>query len=147
MTALAFSPRSAPALPSAQDLLARYGGPVPRYTSYPTAPHFGPQVDAGTYAQWLAALPPGADVSLYLHVPFCAELCLYCGCQTSVARSYTPVAAFTDRLLEEIALVAQRRPEKIDAIREWEQTCGTVRSYSGYSSFFPAKTVDVTCRS
>lgn len=115
MTALAFAPRSAPALPSAQDLLARYGGPVPRYTSYPTAPHFGPQVDAGVYGQWLAALPADVDVSLYLHVPFCAELCLYCGCQTSVARTYTPVAAFTDRLLDEIALMAEQLPHRLSA--------------------------------
>lgn len=115
MTALAFAPRSAPALPPAPVLLARYGGPVPRYTSYPTAPHFGPQVDAPTYAQWLGSLAPDAEVSIYVHVPFCAELCLYCGCQTSVARTYSPVAAFTDRLLDEIGLVADRLPHRLSA--------------------------------
>ncbi|MEP9354459.1 oxygen-independent coproporphyrinogen III oxidase [Xanthobacter sp. KR7-65] len=96
-----------PARPSAQDLLARYGQPVPRYTSYPTAPHFSPEIDAATYARWLAALPPDAPVSVYVHVPFCAELCLYCGCQTAVARSRTPVKAYADRLVEEIGLVAR----------------------------------------
>src|SRR6185436_4520167 len=56
---------------------------LPRYTSYPTAVQFGPAVEATTYERWLSALPADAPVSLYLHVPFCAELCLYCGCHTT----------------------------------------------------------------
>ena len=80
---------------------------LPRYTSYPTAVQFGPGVDAGTCASWLAALPRDAATSIYLHVPFCAELCFYCGCHTSVARSYAPIAAYTELLKREIALVAE----------------------------------------
>src|SRR5487761_1460328 len=79
---------------------------VPRYTSYPTAVQFGPGVDARLYEGWLAASPADAPVSLYIHVPFCAELCLYCGCHTSVARRYGPVAAYLELLEKEIALVA-----------------------------------------
>ncbi len=103
---------SAPAT-TPDDLLARYGRPVPRYTSYPTAPHFGPQVDGAVYAQWLADLPMGARASLYLHVPFCAELCLYCGCTTTVARRPAPVAAYAARLREEITRVADRIPGRL----------------------------------
>ncbi|MFG1464912.1 oxygen-independent coproporphyrinogen III oxidase [Xanthobacter sp. DSM 24535] len=95
------------------DLLARAGRPVPRYTSYPTAPHFGPEVDAATYAGWLAAVPADATASLYLHVPFCAELCLYCGCHTTVARGATPLVAYASRLIEEIDLVAARLPTRL----------------------------------
>lgn len=80
---------------------------LPRYTSYPTAVQFGPQVDAGTYAHWLATLPAEERLSLYLHVPFCAELCLYCGCHTTVARSYEPVGSYVDLLEREIALVGR----------------------------------------
>ena len=98
-------PSRAPRLDPA--LLARHGRPVPRYTSYPTAPHFSPAVTADTYATWLAQIPPGTSTSLYLHVPFCAELCLYCGCQTTVARTAAPVTAFAERLMQEIALVGQ----------------------------------------
>lgn len=93
--------------PDRQALLARYGQPVPRYTSYPTAPHFSPETGAATYARWLAELPAGAAVSAYVHVPFCAELCLYCGCQTTVARRHAPVKAYAERLVEEIGLVAR----------------------------------------
>jgi oxygen-independent coproporphyrinogen-3 oxidase len=88
------------------ELIARYDRRVPRYTSYPTAPHFSPAVDAATYAGWLAALPRDTPLSLYMHVPFCAELCLYCGCHTTVARRYAPIAAYVDLLEREIAMVA-----------------------------------------
>lgn len=81
---------------------------LPRYTSYPTALDFSPAVDRTVHGQWLGALPAGADGSLYLHVPFCAELCLYCGCHTSVARRYEPVASYCDLLEQEIAAVAER---------------------------------------
>lgn len=81
---------------------------VPRYTSYPTAPHFTPAVDAAVYASWLEALPPGQPLSLYVHVPFCDTLCWFCGCHTSVVNHYAPVAAYFDTLLQEIELVAAR---------------------------------------
>jgi len=78
---------------------------IPRYTSYPTAMQFGAGVDARSYQHWLAALPAAAPVSIYLHVPFCAELCLYCGCHTTVARRYGPVAAYVELLEREIELI------------------------------------------
>ena len=96
------------------DLLQFSDRRIPRYTSYPTAVQFVAAVDGSTYAEWLAALPADVTVSIYLHVPFCAELCLYCGCHTAVVRKYTPVAAYADLLEREIALVARhlgdRRP-------------------------------------
>jgi oxygen-independent coproporphyrinogen III oxidase len=75
---------------------------VPRYTSYPTALHFSPDVGAETYAAWLAALPPHATLSLYLHIPYCKELCLYCGCTTKAVRQAGPIAAYADLLRAEI---------------------------------------------
>lgn len=81
---------------------------LPRYTSYPTAVQFGPAIDAAAYESWLTALPAEAPVSLYLHVPFCAELCLYCGCHTTVARRDAPVAAYAALLEQEIALIGAR---------------------------------------
>ena len=91
-------------------LLRRYGGPVPRYTSYPTAPHFHPGVTAETYLSWLGGLAPEAGLSLYLHVPFCRQMCWYCGCHTKVVRRYQPVADYAETLLAEARLVAAALP-------------------------------------
>ncbi len=96
------------------ELIARYDQRVPRYTSYPTAPHFSHDLQAATYIQWLSELSPRTGLSLYLHVPFCAELCLYCGCNTTIARSYRPVAAYVDLLEQEIDLVAEHLPGRMD---------------------------------
>ncbi|MEN3290234.1 MAG: oxygen-independent coproporphyrinogen oxidase, partial [Bradyrhizobium sp.] len=67
------------------DLAACYGQErLPRYTSYPTAPHFSSAIGAASYGEWLAAIPAQAIASLYLHVPFCRAMCWYCGCNTMV---------------------------------------------------------------
>ncbi len=87
-------------------LLARYDGRVPRYTSYPTAPNFTPAVGPSLYARWLKELTPDAPLSLYLHVPFCDRLCLYCGCNTSVVRLETSHRRYAALLVAEIDRVA-----------------------------------------
>ncbi len=81
---------------------------VPRYTSYPTAPHFGSAVGAGTYAAWLEDISITDTLSLYLHIPFCKSLCLYCGCNTKAVRRIEPVDSYVERLIREISLVAER---------------------------------------
>lgn len=87
-------------------LVALAGRPVPRYTSYPTAPHFHAGIDQATYRRWLGELSPCASLSLYLHVPFCAAMCAYCGCHTKVVKRDRPIAQYRDRLMREIHLVA-----------------------------------------
>lgn len=79
--------------------------PVPRYTSYPTAPHFSGDVTPEHAAGWLAALPADALASLYLHVPYCRDLCHYCGCHTKATRRTMPVAAYGATLVDEVRLV------------------------------------------
>lgn len=85
----------------------------PRYTSYPTAPHFHEGVTADRYADWLSQLDPGAPVSLYLHVPYCRSLCWYCGCNTRATVRDEPVAAYLLRLLAELRLVTDRLPARM----------------------------------
>jgi oxygen-independent coproporphyrinogen-3 oxidase len=95
-----------------QDLIAKYDVPVPRYTSYPTAPHFSADVTAANYAGWLRALPE-VPLSLYLHVPFCAQLCWFCGCHTTATHSLAPLEAYADLLLREIDLLAATLPRRM----------------------------------
>lgn len=78
---------------------------VPRYTSYPTAPHFHADIGAETYCRWLQELTPDAPLSLYIHIPFCDTLCWFCGCHTTVINSYSPVRGYLDLLRQEIDLL------------------------------------------
>jgi oxygen-independent coproporphyrinogen-3 oxidase len=88
------------------EVLLRHDRAVPRYTSYPTAPHFSEEVSAETYRAWLSALPAETPLSLYFHVPFCRSLCWFCGCSTRVVNRDAPVAAYVRDLSREMALVA-----------------------------------------
>lgn len=87
------------------DLLGRYDLRVPRYTSYPTAPHFHPGITGSTYERWLGAMEGDNPLSLYFHVPFCHEMCWYCGCHTKIVRRYQPVQDYAATLADEIGLV------------------------------------------
>lgn len=80
---------------------------VPRYTSYPTAPHFHAGIDQAVYRQWLGDLPVETPLSLYLHIPFCDTLCWFCGCHTTIVNHYAPVRDYCDLLAKEVALVAK----------------------------------------
>jgi len=86
------------------ELLSR---PVPRYTSYPTAAEFHEGVGAQDYADALRAVEPGTPLSLYLHIPFCEQICWYCGCNTGAASKAQRLAAYLDALEAELALVAK----------------------------------------
>jgi oxygen-independent coproporphyrinogen III oxidase len=101
------------------DLAVCYGQErLPRYTSYPTAPHFSDTIGPDTYANWLKALPQHATASLYLHVPFCRTMCWYCGCHTTVAKREEPIAVYEAALRCEIELIARQigRRMKVDHI-------------------------------
>ncbi|MGW8191921.1 oxygen-independent coproporphyrinogen III oxidase [Sphingomonas hankookensis] len=87
------------------ELLAR---PVPRYTSYPTAAEFGDGVGHADMAAALDAVDANADVSLYLHVPYCRAICWYCGCNTGAANRSARLDAYLNRLHAEIDMVAAR---------------------------------------
>jgi len=88
---------------------------APRYTSYPTALQFSDAVDGDIYGQWLGALNPAERVSLYVHVPFCARLCWYCGCHTRVVKKASLISDYVENLIAELALVEARLSGRLTA--------------------------------
>ncbi len=92
-------------------LASKYGGSVPRYTSYPTAPHFSSKVDGASYTKWLSAVGRNDILSLYLHIPFCQEMCWYCGCFTKIVNRYEPILSYVDTMMREFDLVSSRLAE------------------------------------
>jgi len=82
--------------------------PVPRYTSYPTAAEFAGDVDRSDLEAALASVGADEPLSLYLHIPYCQEICWYCGCNTGAANRTHRLATYLDALTAEIGLVAAR---------------------------------------
>ncbi|WP_269514097.1 oxygen-independent coproporphyrinogen III oxidase [Brevundimonas subvibrioides] len=85
-------------------LIGRYDANLPRYTSYPTAAQFTPDVGPGEWKDWLAAAPAGEAVSLYVHIPFCKTLCWYCACNTRAVNRSETIRSYVDLLIEEARL-------------------------------------------
>ncbi len=112
------SPRytSASALEPALELVRKYNIPGPRYTSYPTAPHFSADVDREALRAEIARdnADPSRPLSLYFHLPFCESLCWYCGCNTVITRRRSSAGEYVDLLCRELAitqpLLDSRRP-------------------------------------
>lgn len=91
------------------ELLRKYGGNGPRYTSYPTADRFVEAFDAKAYRQWLARRNIGGfarPLGLYVHVPFCDTLCFYCACNKIATRDHERAVKYVGYLQREIKLAA-----------------------------------------
>jgi len=85
---------------------------VPRYTSYPTIPHFG-DIEQKSYVSWLGELDPQEPISLYIHIPFCKQLCWYCACNMKLANRYEPITKYVETLIREITLVSEKMPARM----------------------------------
>ena len=90
------------------DLIRRYDGRGPRYTSYPTALQFNEQLTAQDYIDNArASNASGVPLSLYVHIPFCHTLCYYCGCNKIVTHNQERVAKYMRNLYREIELQSE----------------------------------------
>ena len=96
------------------ELLAQYDRPGPRYTSYPTAVEFHPEFTEAGYRERLAMADrrAGEPLSLYVHLPFCQERCLFCACNVIVTPHREVAAGYLDPLLRELELLADALPHR-----------------------------------
>jgi len=92
------------------DLLARYDRSGPRYTSYPTAVEFHEGVGLEAYQERLEASTSRAPLSIYVHLPFCEERCLFCGCNVIISPDHARALPYLDLLRREMAMLADRLP-------------------------------------
>jgi oxygen-independent coproporphyrinogen-3 oxidase len=100
------------------DLIIRYGGRGPRYTSYPTALQFSEDLTADDYREnAVASNASGVPLSLYVHIPLCHTLCYYCGCNKIVTRNQDRVSRYMEMLYREIEM----QSELFDKSRKIEQ--------------------------
>ena len=117
--------------------LARLGlfdAKVPRYTSYPTAPHFSGDVTPDDFAGWIEAIPTGTAISLYVHVPFCRRLCWFCACRTQGISTDAPLEGYVNSLLAELALTKARLPDGV--------TLSSLHLGGGTPTLLPAPLLD-----
>lgn len=96
------------------ELLAKYDRPGPRYTSYPTAPHFSEEFDETAYRERLAAASDRGEepLSLYVHIPFCEARCTYCGCNVVISPHRGPEETYLDALEQELDILASALGER-----------------------------------
>ena len=91
------------------ELIRKYGGSGPRYTSYPTADRFVEAFNATAYGHWLGNRNVGGAVrplALYVHLPFCDTICYYCACNKIITKDHGRSARYLKHLGQEIRLTA-----------------------------------------
>ena len=94
-----------------QELLDRYNVPGPRYTSYPTAPEWSEAFGASDFERALKQSneeTPVRPLSIYMHIPFCDRLCLFCGCNVVINQNHAVAVPYLKNLEWEIKEVAQK---------------------------------------
>ena len=108
------------------NLLEKYNVPTPRYTSYPTVPYWdkaAPSTEA-----WVQKVKSNyalnSEISLYIHLPYCEELCTYCGCNKRITKNHQVESPYIDTLLKEWSMYLELLPEK-PIIRELHLGGGT----------------------
>jgi len=100
--------------PTTAELLKRYDKPGPRYTSYPTAVEFSESFGEADYRERLSAADAQSDdpLSLYAHLPFCEERCLYCGCNVVITKHRDVANQYMEHVLLEVDLLARHLPRR-----------------------------------
>ncbi len=102
----AFDARALREIPDA--VMAKYDVPGPRYTSYPTAPVWDDAFDQADHERALrCSADSGGPLSVYVHLPFCESLCIYCGCNVIITKRRELADVYVERLIREIRHTAE----------------------------------------
>ena len=113
------------------NLLAKYNIAAPRYTSYPTVPHW--QSPGPSAADWLAevrsAYAQQGVINLYIHLPYCEQLCTYCGCNKRITKNHAVERPYMESVLKEWSMYVEALGEK-PLIRELHLGGGTPTFFS-----------------
>jgi len=98
-----------------REIITRYDGLGPRYTSYPTADRFTPDFAEPQYRAALGARAPGTltkPLSLYFHLPFCNTVCFYCACNKVVTKDRSRADRYLDCLIREMEMQVALLPHR-----------------------------------
>jgi oxygen-independent coproporphyrinogen-3 oxidase len=115
------------------ELLKKYNVAAPRYTSYPTVPYW--KTEQFTTTQWLSELVTSYSangqegISLYIHLPFCENLCTYCGCNTRITKNHEVEIPYINALIKEWEMYGKVLGEK-PRIKELHLGGGTPTFFS-----------------
>jgi oxygen-independent coproporphyrinogen-3 oxidase len=93
-------------VPDPKHILEKFSAAVPRYTSYPTAPHFKPDMGSPLMGELLDAIKPDEPISVYAHIPFCDKLCWFCGCHTKHIKQRAPLDVYISSLQSELGIIS-----------------------------------------
>lgn len=88
-----------------EDLLEKYNISGPRYTSYPTALEFTEDFQQGSYIKCLKEIHEEQSLSLYIHIPFCQNICYYCACNKIITKHKDKADKYVEMLIKEIRMV------------------------------------------
>lgn len=96
---------------STTQLLKKYDVPGPRYTSYPTVPLWSESVSSQDFSDHLGQVSSKDVLSLYCHIPFCEQLCHFCGCFKQITKDHSRSAPYVEYLIRELTTVAETLPD------------------------------------
>lgn len=94
------------------NLFKKYNVPAPRYTSYPTVPYW--QEECPSVEDWkeqaVRAFQKNGEISLYIHLPFCENLCTYCGCNKRITKQHSVETPYINAVLKEWEMYVELLP-------------------------------------
>ncbi|OGQ07319.1 MAG: oxygen-independent coproporphyrinogen III oxidase [Deltaproteobacteria bacterium RIFCSPLOWO2_12_FULL_40_28] len=100
------------------ELLYKYDVFAPRYTSYPTVPAWTGEVSSQDYREALLKCSSQDPFSLYFHLPFCENLCHFCGCTQVITKDHERSKSYTEVLKAELKKVRSLLPKKLGSVTQ-----------------------------